>query len=463
MECQSMTRQTDMLDPLPITRIEIAEKGKRPSSGWLQCEIDRDIKFNTTELASYCFSNWEPIVFDALLLAAAVDFCDRVARRPALGWGRQFELRLSVHDPDRWKGHVYEGLNELLSFLTGDRWNIEFRPRKSPASAPPQGNFEIPDPSAAVLPFSEGLDSRITSALLENERKTRLIRVKLGSGAIRHTTTLKKNQPFAAVPYTVNQKRHRFVESSARSRGFKFAMLSGVAAYLSKASEIIVPESGQGALGPSLVPVGQAYEDYRNHPRFTGKMAVFLSALFGNKVRYHFPRIWQTKGQTLKEYIELTGDSWTDTRSCWQQNRQASVNGIRRQCGICAACILRRLSVHAAGQSETRETYVWENLSAMTFEEGAAVGFSQMTEALRQYAIAGTLHMEHLAGLTFTTAGTSSIRRNAFQISTELGMSPVDAEKKLTQMLIQHRNEWNSLLGSLGPNSFMHEWIVRQQ
>ena len=95
----------------------------------------------------------------------------------------------------------------------------------------------------------------------------------------------------------------RSVESSGRSRGFKFALLSGVAAYLSGTKQVIVPESGQGALGPSLIPVGQEYEDYRNHPLFTHRMTVFLSALLDHKVRYTHPRLWHTKAETLAEFV----------------------------------------------------------------------------------------------------------------------------------------------------------------
>jgi hypothetical protein len=125
-----------------------------------------------------------------------------------------------------------------------------------------------------------------------------------------------------------------FPESSARSRGFKFAMLSGIAAYLSKAQTIFVPESGQGALAPALIPVGQAYSDYRNHPLFTGRMAVLLEALFRHKVQFEFPRLWFTKGETLVAYLNANSNAeWSKTRSCWQDNRHASVDGKRRQCG----------------------------------------------------------------------------------------------------------------------------------
>ena len=123
-----------------------------------------------------------------------------------------------------------------------------------------------------------------------------------------------------------------------------------VVAYLAGAREVIVPESGQGALGPSLVTAGQAYPDYRSHPLFTARMEKFIEALLGYRVRYAFPQIWQTKGETLRQFIEACPeDGWASTRSCWQSQRHVSVDGRKRQCGICAACMLRRMSVHAAG------------------------------------------------------------------------------------------------------------------
>ena len=82
--------------------------------------------------------------------------------------------------------------------------------------------------------------------------------------------------------------------------------------------------------------------------------------------------------------------AWQRTVSCWQQNRHAGVNHRRRQCGICAACLLRRMSVHAASLTEPNDTYVWEDLSAPTFEAGASPDFdrAKMTSKMREYAIA---------------------------------------------------------------------------
>lgn len=449
-----MNSRGEKASSLPVKRIRVLLEDGRARRGWIPCRVGKEIQFSTAGLESYCFSNWEPVIFDVFLLVAAVDFCDRIIRRPSYGWGRQIEVQLPVHEPDRWNGLVSERLVAVLNFLTGDRWHLLFQSRRSKVDTPRQNNFVIPNPSSAVVPYSDGLDSRITSELIKRDRKINLIRVRLG---LRKAQS--RRRPFAVVPYKVGPGRNRFVENTARSRGFKFTMLSGVAAYLCKAQEIIIPESGQGILGPALVPVGHAYEDYRNHPRFTAKITDLLNALLGHQVSFSFPRLWHTKGETLKEYVELVGETWSDTRSCWQQSRQVSVDGRRRQCGICAACMLRRQSVHASGLVENPKTYIWENLKAKTFEDGAATGFSSFTRALREYAIAGTLHLDHLAALSDSPRNIESIRRAAFQLSPLLGLGTREAEKRLCQLLYRHKLEWGDFVASLGTDSFIANWI----
>lgn len=455
-----MTENKERLLKLPSARVDVCEKDEAPGFGAVSCEIGRDITFKTAGLEAYCLSDWNSLVFDAFVVAAAVDFCDRMAHRPQLGWGRQFEVSIPVHEPEQWKGEVCRLLIDAVSFLTGDRWQIQFRPRKSNAERTGQTNFVIPDPSSAILPFSEGLDSRMVSALVEQQRK--LVRVRLGAESGKRKRRVARKFPFAEIPYRIRQDQFRFPESSSRARGFKFTMLSGIAAFLSEASDIVISESGQGALGPSLVPVGHVYVDYRNHPRFAEKMAKFLSALFEREIRFLFPRIWHTKGETLREFIASTNGPWADTRSCWQQPRQVSVGGKWRQCGVCAACMLRRMSVHAAGQQEPPETYVWEDLSTSFFREGAAEGFEKFSGALEQYAIAGALHLEHLAEVADSPLYAATKRKMAMQIAPALGLSPDEASSNLERMLNQHKNEWDSFVESLGADSFVAEFAARR-
>lgn len=448
----------------PSLRVDVLERrGARSRSGWERCVLDEHIQFSAADLETYFFSSWNPIVYDALLVAAVAEFCDRLQRRPSLSWGRSFDLRIPVHQPELWNSKdVLETLVGALSFLTGDRWRIRFEPRKHAQRRVKQGMLQLTPRVRAVIPFSDGLDSRSVAGLLTNKFGDGLVRIRLGAKGRDHPKIGNKAQPFAAVPYRVVERERRFVETSARTRGFKFALVSGVAAYLSGVEEIFMPESGQGIIGPALLPVGQAYEDYRNHPLFLRRMEELFSVLFGYQVRYQFPRIWHTKAETLRAFVDESedGDSWKKTKSCWQRSRHASINGRLRQCGICAACLLRRLSVHAAGLQEGNETYVWENLKAKTFKAGASRDFpkEKITEALREYAIAGVLHLDHLANLRRSAVYPSVLMRSASQLGQMLKLKAAEVEAKQNRLLRQHEAEWRSFLDVLGSESFVMRW-----
>ncbi len=459
------TTAKEPLSAAACLTIDVVEPGVRPRRGSLHCRIGNNVEFSTASLESYFFARWEPVAYDALLVAAAVEFGDRTRRRPAYSWLREIELRIPVHDPDRWKAKpVANALHDSLNFLTGDRWSIDFGERRKEVSQPQQGMLSLQPGVDAVMPFSNGLDSRAVGGILAGELGDKLVRVRLGSELQVREGLSRRREAFTSVPYRVLPGQHPFVESSARSRGFKFALISALAAYLAETSRVIVPESGQGALGPTLVPVGQAYEDYRSHPLFTDRMERFLYALLGRRVHFCFPRLWYTKAETLRQFVEECGggSSWSHTWSCWQQSRQVSVDHKKRQCGICAACMLRRLSVHAAGLSEPRETYVWEDLSAPTFAAGAAASFPsrKITDGLRDYGIAGTLHLDHLAALRDSPGNERMLSLRAFQLSGALGLSEADTRAKLDRLLYQHSCEWKNFVLSLGPNSFVNEWAL---
>jgi 7-cyano-7-deazaguanine synthase in queuosine biosynthesis len=454
---------TDTPKAPPVVRVAVLENGQRAPANWQPCIIGSNLDFSTDRLESYCLASWKEIVFDALIVAAAVEFCDRIQKRPALSWGRDFYLTIPVHDVAHWNSKpVHAALIEALEFLTGDKWQIEFAPRRKPHEVNRQSYLAIPLDITTIIPFSDGIDSRAVSALQEKELGSKVCRVQLGPRKEKKHRPGQERRPFTAVPYEVKTGK-RSSESTSRSRGFKFATVSGIAAYLVGATEIVVPESGQGALGPVLVPTGQGYEDYRNHPFFTDRMERYFKALFGIDVHFIFPRLWFTKGETLAAYAALHGkNAHVDARSCWQQNRHVPVDEHRRQCGICAACMLRRLSVHAADLKEPRETYVWESLDAPTFESGAAKGFDKekITTALHEYAIAGTLHLDHLAGLQKSALHSGAIKRQAYHLAKSQGLSPEEAEAKLRRLLSKHESEWQSFVQSLSKKSFIRNWVA---
>lgn len=221
-------------EEFPAIKVSVLEKGQKPKSSWKSCIIGEHISFDTSKLETYCLAPWQSVIFDMMLLAAAVEFCDRVKRRPLSGRGRNISLRLPVHEPERWNAdNVLRTLYDALSFLTGDIWNISFTARKNPESPPRQSSFAMPTGARAVIPFSDGMDSRAVAELLAatEYKGDSLIRIRLGSHTIDTANERGRPLPFTSVPYKVKKLDYAFPETSARTRGFKFLLLGGVVAY----------------------------------------------------------------------------------------------------------------------------------------------------------------------------------------------------------------------------------------
>lgn len=438
----------------PMRAIEVVGPGSETSEGFGRCEIGRHIVLDPERLVSYRLARWEPVIEDALVVCAAVEYCDRRQCRPQAGWGRVFPLRIHVNEPARWMAPaVLHALTAALRCLTGDVWRLEFVQRTSSADNLIQTNFEVPSPESLLLPYSNGMDSWSVSHLLSGP----VVRVRVG-GSLGRRRQMKIIQPFERVPFRVPDQD--FKERSGRARGFKFAMVSGLAAYLSAAKTVVIPESGQGALGPVLVT--HRYGDYRSHPVFLRKMEGVFCALFSHEIRFEFPRLWSTKGQTLREAVTASGDqTWTETRSCWQKPRQISVGKKQplRQCGYCAACILRRLSVHAALLAEPAESYALEDLSAPSLEAGMARGFDldRLQGKQQDYAAAGAMHFDHLAALRQSEDQHGALGLAVRELARALGETEAGVAGSMNQMLEQHEDEWRAFLRSLSASSFIRQ------
>lgn len=439
----------------PMRAIEVVGSGSETREGFGRCEIGKHIVLDPQRLVSYRLARWEPVIEDALVVCAAVEYCDRRQCRPQAGWGRVFPLRIHVHEPALWTAPaVLHALTAALRCLTGDVWRLEFIQRPSSSDSLIQTNFEVPSPDSLMVPFSRGMDSWAVSHLLPEQR---VVRVQVGQSLGRHRRT-EKAEPFERIPFRVPDQN--FKERSGRARGFKFAMVSGLAAYLSTAKTVVIPESGQGALGPALVT--HRYGDYRSHPVFLRKMEAVFRALLNHEIRYEFPRLWSTKGRTLREAVAASGDqTWTETRSCWQKPRQISVgrNQPLRQCGYCAACILRRLSVHAAGLAESADTYALEDLSAPRIEDGMARGFDieRLQGRQQDYAVAGAMHFDHLAAFRQSEDQEGALGLAVRELARAFGETEVGVAQSMKQMLDQHEEEWRAFLKSMSANSLIRQ------
>ena len=254
--------------------------------GAIAANIGSAINLSIAGLESYFYTSWRPELVDLLVIAAAVEYCDLSLKRPAWGWARSFDLRVAVHSLDRWEDSaVHNALEDALSFLTGDQWIVSFVQRMCDIERVGQDSLGFDVRDRVIMPYSDGVDSRAVSALVDDAEKGGLVRVRLGiRGADTHSKDPRERR-FMSVPYQVRFDVGQRVESSARSRGFKFAVITGIAAALANVERIVVTESGQGALGPILVTVGQSHPDYRVHPAFTRRVEALFEALTGKAPR----------------------------------------------------------------------------------------------------------------------------------------------------------------------------------
>lgn len=305
---------------------------------------------------------------DLLELAALVYAADACVSRGGttlqqMGrkWHRSFTVEMAVRDPDFWRrSEVGQTLEELLMFLSGDRFRFEFVLRTTQATE--RTRFFRFDDSAAwtpdrVLMFSGGLDS-FAGALEEIVRQGqsvalishfsatkiapvqrdlhRAIQSRLKEGMARH------------VPIQVQMAGKQVVEGTHRSRSFLFAVLGAIAAQAFGRNRVSFYENGVVSL--NLPPVGNVLgtrATRTTHPKTLVLMSGFLGTVFEGGMRIDNPFFWHTKTEVLKTISDLgMADQIARTRSC------ADVHNQTKQyphCGRCSQCIDRRFAALAAG------------------------------------------------------------------------------------------------------------------
>jgi hypothetical protein len=435
----------------------IEERGtqeRKRSKGAVIARVGEQIRFDLSILDTFDVKGWQPLHYDLLLVAAAVEFADRRWKRPS-GWSRRLDITMPVIELDVWQREdVQKSLEAVLRHLTCDTWRFTFvQSKDSSPIGSRQAVLPFKKTKTFAIAYSDGLDSRATSALSGDKEKALRIRI-----AGNRNRRRKAEDYFTQIPFKVNG--HGGHESSFRTRGFKFSAVTAVVAHLSEISQIVVPESGQGALGPVLLPLHNIYADYRNHPTFFRKMERFINALLSCKVRYEQPRLWHTKGRTLRAFLELPGTSeenLTDTRSCWQTRRVVNM-GSRKQCGLCAACLLRQLSMHAAGINEAPDTYVVAKLGVATASEALSVIPQQADRKLMiEYGSVGARHLQQLADMA--KLPDQELKRYAVEIAEANGADQKVTLQNLRALLMAHASEWESFLAFQGKKSFLNQWL----
>jgi hypothetical protein len=191
---------------IPERQIDAIESPHRLRKDHIGFHLDEDLTFSTEALQSYAFSRWESVLYDAMVVAATVEFADKSVKPPPRGWARRIALRIPVHDPKRWMApSVSDTLHDALGFLTGDFWTISFVKRSSKALAPSQEHLDLGVPTEAVIAYSEGISARSSRLLLSPIRSRLTSRI-----AKRPREAEASNSPLSAVLRLIFPKPKRY-------------------------------------------------------------------------------------------------------------------------------------------------------------------------------------------------------------------------------------------------------------
>lgn len=301
-------------------------------------------------------------IFDFFTLSASVYGIDRfIERKPNSvdGWSRELKVNFPVRNLTKWNA-CKEELNRLLSFLTGDYWDVKFR--KETVELPEATlNKEYSVSFAQVNLLSGGLDSLIGALdFLKQNPKQKVLFVSHYDPQMHGPkgdqkdliTEIKKMYPkqFAYIPSlrvlleNTNLKR----ETTFRSRSLLFIGIALMAAQATNTPSIIVPENGTVSLNFPLSASRRSSCSTRTTHPFVLENVLSIWKTLSITTGILNPYEFQTKGEmvnackdqpSLSKLIAMSNScgkrghvkDWTD--------RSAT------HCGVCMPCIYRKAAL----------------------------------------------------------------------------------------------------------------------
>ena len=302
---------------------------------------------------------------DLAVLAIHVHAADtRIARSSESqdGWTREIRLLVPVSDVKLWKS-VSTRIKEILDFLTGDKWEIEFRSRpKQNAKVVPDKLADLVAPTFDVVNlFSGGLDSLIGAIDSLEDGKTPLFVSHAGEGAVSTSQEecfhglseqYRKKSNFDRLRVWVSFDRgivdDSDGESTTRGRSFLFFALGIFAGTgLGRAFDLMVPENGLIALNVPLDPLRMgALSTRTTHPHYIARWNELVAAL-GVPAKIVNPYMLMTKGEMVKNCgnSKLLDKLAIHSVSCSSPAKERYRGQSSGHCGHCLPCLIRRAAL----------------------------------------------------------------------------------------------------------------------
>lgn len=328
---------------------------------------------------------------DLAILAALVYAADtRIVRASDAqdGWTREIDLYVPVSNPGLWQNQAAR-LQDMLRFLTGDRWRFSFRERirRHRTFVQPPAELRLEQFTHLCL-FSGGLDSFIGAIdLLVAKKKPLLISHYWDSetsAAQQYCLGLLEKKFDGNAPkimrvrtgFTYGDFDDSTAERTQRGRSFLFFALAALpASAFTESVPIVVPENGLIALNVPLdtLRVG-ALSTRTTHPYYIASWTALLREL-GIKSELTNPYRHRTKGEMASRCgdVKFLKKTAANTMSCSSPAKARWNKTAPMHCGFCVPCLIRRAALIAAfGKDDTE--YTIEDLAADELNSAKARG-----------------------------------------------------------------------------------------
>lgn len=316
--------------------------------------------------------------FDVFLLGCYVYGIDILLPRKTFsinGWSRDIMVEFPVESPDTFNNGK-EDLQHLLSFLTGDNWDISFIKREisNLYISKSRGKVYTDDYRKSfkkVCLFSGGLDSLVGTINQLSTSKDKLALVshydasfkgaKSDQDKVHKTLSRRYLKRYHIIQTRVDLSgkdangNEITYETTLRSRSFLF-LCQGlfVANSIGNSIDVLIPENGTISLNHPLTPSRRSSCSTRTaHPHYLLKVMDFISKLgLNNSIKNEYET--KTKGEMLEQCNDRNTllETFKATCSCAKRGTRKDIRDVMigtNHCGICMPCIYRRVALHKIG------------------------------------------------------------------------------------------------------------------
>lgn len=333
----------------------------------------QNVQFDFKDLQTCVGKELDSLVKDLLDIAVAVYMSDQYIERDG-NLNRRISILIPVRNLVRWEA-AKNTLVRTIAFLIQNEFDIHFVQGDNEPSK--FESYEPKDSQKCVCLLSGGLDSASGAVCLAQARRKPIFvshwsspKLKGFQDDVRKSLETNFKKTFKHCPVRIHPSyghaRFKLDQEKEKqmiqfSRSFLYLSLASAVALALKLKDVYVCENGPMALN---VPISESRLNTRTvHPKFLALYGGLIKEVFGVELAIQNPFAYKTKGEAVSllkppKLAELIKASC----SCWEYpwvsaiaNRRGKIGFTGKHCGECYPCVMRRISLHAAGLSSVED------------------------------------------------------------------------------------------------------------